>query len=205
MLGIAIAAPKTQNSDAAHFIAWKRDGWLASYLPEEVASHYPAQHKDADGMYASWRISSSPAKAPPYHRTNGHGGCPQSHGARLFYSWAMGSECQPLNVNSAGLRSAHALVRQRPGQKPLQAIKLMQEDPVAVASQSEAIKARYNAFSGSRGYGGCGEANAPVGGVSRHRWHPSALMQSQDGATDAQAEAAQAAQRPEPIPYSIQR
>lgn len=46
----------TQSSDAAHFISWKRDGLLESYLPEEVASHYPPQHKDADGMFASWRI-----------------------------------------------------------------------------------------------------------------------------------------------------
>ena len=31
-----------QSSDGAHFIAWKREGLLASYLPEEVAAHYPA-------------------------------------------------------------------------------------------------------------------------------------------------------------------
>jgi iron(III) transport system substrate-binding protein len=45
-----------QSSDAAHIIAWKRDGLLVSYLPEEVAAHYPAQHRDASGMFASWRI-----------------------------------------------------------------------------------------------------------------------------------------------------
>ena len=46
----------TQSSDAAHFITWKRSGMLASYLPEDVAQYYPAGHKDADGMYATWRV-----------------------------------------------------------------------------------------------------------------------------------------------------
>lgn len=44
------------SSDAAHFIVWKRDGLLAPYLPEDVALHFPAEHKDVDGMFASWRI-----------------------------------------------------------------------------------------------------------------------------------------------------
>jgi iron(III) transport system substrate-binding protein len=49
-----------QTSDAAHFIVWKRDGWLAPFVPEDVARFYPAEHKDADGMFASFRISLSP-------------------------------------------------------------------------------------------------------------------------------------------------
>ena len=44
------------RSDAAHFIVWKRDGLLAPYVPEDVAKHYPAEHKDADGMFASFRV-----------------------------------------------------------------------------------------------------------------------------------------------------
>jgi iron(III) transport system substrate-binding protein len=43
------------SSDAAHFIVWKRDGILAPYVPEDVAS-YPAEHKDADGQFASFRV-----------------------------------------------------------------------------------------------------------------------------------------------------
>jgi iron(III) transport system substrate-binding protein len=50
------ACDVAQSSDAAHFITWKRDGLLASYLPEEVATHYPLRHRDADAMFASWRI-----------------------------------------------------------------------------------------------------------------------------------------------------
>jgi iron(III) transport system substrate-binding protein len=48
------------SSDAAHFIVWKRDGILAPFLPADVAMHYPADHKDADGMFASFRVSLSP-------------------------------------------------------------------------------------------------------------------------------------------------
>jgi iron(III) transport system substrate-binding protein len=43
-------------SDAAHFIAWKRNGWLAPYLPEEVARFFPAEHRDADGLFATSRV-----------------------------------------------------------------------------------------------------------------------------------------------------
>jgi iron(III) transport system substrate-binding protein len=48
------------SSDAAHFIVWKREGVLAPFVPADVAMHYPADHKDADGMFASFRVSLSP-------------------------------------------------------------------------------------------------------------------------------------------------
>ncbi len=44
-----------QSSDAAHFIVWKRDGLLAPYVPDDVAKFYPAEHKDPDGMFATFR------------------------------------------------------------------------------------------------------------------------------------------------------
>lgn len=43
-------------SDASHFVAWKRNGWLAPYVPEDVAKFFPAEHRDADGLFASSRI-----------------------------------------------------------------------------------------------------------------------------------------------------
>ena len=49
------AVDVVNSSDAAHFIVWKRDGLLAPYVPEDVAK-YPAEHKDADGQFASFRI-----------------------------------------------------------------------------------------------------------------------------------------------------
>jgi iron(III) transport system substrate-binding protein len=53
------AVDAVNSSDAAHFIVWKRDGLLAPYLPEDVAKHYPAEHKDADGLFASFRVGLS--------------------------------------------------------------------------------------------------------------------------------------------------
>jgi iron(III) transport system substrate-binding protein len=43
-------------SDAAHFIAWKRNQWLAAFVPEEVARFYPAEHRDPDGFFATSRV-----------------------------------------------------------------------------------------------------------------------------------------------------
>ncbi len=48
------------SSDAAHLIIWKRASMLASFLPEDVAKHFPKEHWDPDGMYASWRVTLSP-------------------------------------------------------------------------------------------------------------------------------------------------
>jgi len=48
------------SSDAAHLIIWKRASMLASFLPEDVAKYFPKEHWDADGMYASWRVTLSP-------------------------------------------------------------------------------------------------------------------------------------------------
>ena len=53
------AVDVVNSSDAAHFIAWKRDGILAPYVTEDVAQHYAADHKDADGQFASFRAGMS--------------------------------------------------------------------------------------------------------------------------------------------------
>jgi iron(III) transport system substrate-binding protein len=50
------AVDVVNSSDAAHFIVWKRDGILAPYIPEDVAKFYPAEHKDAAGQFASFRV-----------------------------------------------------------------------------------------------------------------------------------------------------
>ena len=48
------------SSDAAHLIVWKNQGILAPFVPEDVAKHYPAEHKDADGMFSSFRLTLCP-------------------------------------------------------------------------------------------------------------------------------------------------
>jgi len=47
------------SSDAAHFIYWKREGWLSPALPEEVAKNYPAGSFDPQGFFAPMRASMS--------------------------------------------------------------------------------------------------------------------------------------------------
>jgi iron(III) transport system substrate-binding protein len=49
-------ADVVNSSDAAHFIVWKRNGVLAPHLPDNVARHYAAEHKDADGEFAAFRL-----------------------------------------------------------------------------------------------------------------------------------------------------
>jgi len=48
------------TSDQAHCIVWKRNGWLAPYLPEEVAQHYDKAYYDPDGLHVTTRILISP-------------------------------------------------------------------------------------------------------------------------------------------------
>jgi iron(III) transport system substrate-binding protein len=241
------------SSDAAHFIVWKRDGLLTPFVSEDMAKHYPAEHIDPDGMFASWRIylstiayntnlvkaedapksyadlldpkwsgkmvKSHPgysgstmtathqltrdlgweymeklakqkimqvqsASDPPkklalgeravmvdgvdyliyllkdkgqpieiVHAAEGTPlvigpsaiakNAPNPNAARLFHAWSMSAEAQQLNVDLGGLYSAHPLVKDRPGRKPLKDIKTLKEDPVAVEKLADEIKEKY--------------------------------------------------------------
>ena len=44
------------TTDAAHALAWKREGWLAPYVPVDVAQHFAREHVDPDGTFATLRI-----------------------------------------------------------------------------------------------------------------------------------------------------
>ena len=48
------------TADQAHCIIWKRNGWLAPYLPEEVAKHYDKRFYDSEGLHVTTRILVSP-------------------------------------------------------------------------------------------------------------------------------------------------
>ncbi|HEX3858010.1 MAG TPA: extracellular solute-binding protein, partial [Pseudolabrys sp.] len=50
------AVDVANSSDAAHLIVWKKQGLLEPYVPEDVAKFYPADHKDPDGQFASFRV-----------------------------------------------------------------------------------------------------------------------------------------------------
>jgi iron(III) transport system substrate-binding protein len=248
------AADVVNSSDAAHLIVWKREGLLAPYVPEDVARFYPTEHKDPDGMFATWRAwlsviaynttlvkaeeaprsfadlldpkwkgkivkahpgysgtiltatyqmardlgwsyfeklakqnimqvqsSADPPKklalgeraimadgneynifllkeaAQPVELVYPAEGAPlivgpnavfknapNPNAARLFQSYMFSAEAQQLMSDVGGLRSMHPAVKEKPGRTPLRDIKLMKDDPVAVESQSDQIKARYS-------------------------------------------------------------
>ena len=50
------AADVVTTADASHVISWKRNGWLAPFMPEEVAKYFPSEYRDADGLFATSRI-----------------------------------------------------------------------------------------------------------------------------------------------------
>ena len=244
------AVDLANSSDASHLVLWKNNGWLAPYVPEDVAKYYPADHKDPDGMFASFRIflciiayntglvkkeeapksfadlllpkwkgkivkahpgysgtimtatfqmsrdlgwgyfeklakqnvlqvqsASVPPKklalgeravqadgveylifrekesGKPVYATEGtplivgpngiFKAAPNPNAARLFQSYCFTPECQQLNVNLGGLRSAHPHVKDKPGRVPLSKIKLMKDDAAGVLKHAEEIKAHY--------------------------------------------------------------
>ncbi len=243
------------SSDAAHFIVWKREGLLEPCLPEDVANHYPPEHFDPDGTYASWRLMLSviayntqlvkPEDAPKSFKdlldpkwtgklVKAHPGysgmimtathqiardlgwdyleklakqkvmqvqsaadpmkkvvlgeravmadggdytiylmqekgdpiaivypeegtplvtgpsavmkrAPNPNAAKLFHCWSFTQDAQQLAVEIGGLRSAHKLVTERKGRKPLSEIKLMKEDAAEVEKLADEIKKKYAA------------------------------------------------------------
>ena len=250
------ACDTVNSSDAAHFIVWKREGLLAACEPEDVAKHYPPEHKDPDGMYASWRImlsviaynttlvkaedapksfkdlldpkwSGKLVKSHPGYSgmtmTATHqmardlgweyfdklakqrvmqvqsaadpvkkvvlgerpvmvdGGdytiyllqekgdpvaivypqegtplitgpsavmkqAPHPNAAKLFHCWSFTAPAQQLAIDIGGLRSAHALTKERPGRKPLAEIKTMKENAAEVEKMADEIKAKYASY-----------------------------------------------------------
>ena len=250
------AVDVVNSADGAHFVLWKRNGWLAPYLPDEVARFFPSEHYDADGLYITTRIwlssmgyntnlvkaedapksfadlldpkwagkivkahpgysgtiltatfqtardvgwdyyeklakqrvlqvqsASDPPKklalgersvmadgieygifqlkeggqpVEPVYATEGSPliigpngvmkSAPNPNAAKLFQSFMLSAECQQFNVDLGGLRTAHALVKDKPGRKPFNEIKVMKDDAAAVERDSEEIKKRYTQY-----------------------------------------------------------
>ena len=252
--GSGINAVDVANStDPAHYLDWKSKDWLAAYLPDDVAKHFPADQIDSDGMYATscgwietigfntnlvkpddapksyadlldpkWQgkiVKAHPgysgaimtatfvlsrelgwqffeklaqqkvlqvqsAADPPKKLLLGERAimadgndynllllkdqgkpveavyagegspliivpsgvfrnAPNPNAARLFQSFFFSAEGQQMLVDEFAHRSFHGQVKEKPGHKPLSAIKLLKSDPAAVLAQSEEIKARY--------------------------------------------------------------
>jgi iron(III) transport system substrate-binding protein len=248
------AVDVVNSSDAAHLIVWKTKGWLAPFVPEDVARYYPAEHKDPDGTFASFRIFLCPmgyntnlvkaeeapksyadildpkwagkivkahpsysgtiltatfqiardigweffeklakqrimqvqsASDPPKKLALGEralmadgieygmfqakergqpveliypaegtplivgpnaifSGAPNPNAARLLQCYMFTAECQQLSIDHGGLRSAHALTKEKPGRTPMAQIKTMRDDAAAIEKQSTELKKRYS-------------------------------------------------------------
>jgi iron(III) transport system substrate-binding protein len=248
------AVDVVNSSDAAHFIVWKQQGLLAPFVPEDVAKHFPDEHKDPEGTSASFRLFLCPIAyntelVKPEDAPNSYAGlldarwagklvkahpsysgtiltatfqiardlgwqyfeklarqrvmqvqsasdppkklalgeravmadgveyavfqlkesgkpiepiypsegtpliigpngifkaAPNPNAARLLQCYLFTAACQQLGIDFGGLRSVHALTREKPGRKPLADIKLMKDDPAGVEKQGSEIKVRYS-------------------------------------------------------------
>jgi iron(III) transport system substrate-binding protein len=54
------AVDVANTADQAHVIIWKRNGWLAQYVPEEVVKNYDKGYYDAEGFEVVTRVLVSP-------------------------------------------------------------------------------------------------------------------------------------------------
>ena len=68
---------------------------------------------------------------------------PNPNAAKLFQSYCFTPDAQRIVIDSGGLRSLHAQVKEHAGRKAFADIKLMKEDAAGAEAQSEEIKARY--------------------------------------------------------------
>lgn len=71
---------------------------------------------------------------------------PHPNAARLFESFLFSTEGQQLLVDIGAMRSWHSQVKERAGRVPLNAIKLMKEDPAGVERSIEEVKKRYTSY-----------------------------------------------------------
>ena len=54
------AVDVVNSADQAHVIIWKRNGWLAQYLPEDVVKYYDKKYYDPEGFQLVTRVLVSP-------------------------------------------------------------------------------------------------------------------------------------------------
>jgi iron(III) transport system substrate-binding protein len=50
------AGDVVNSADAAHFLPWKKSGWLIPFVTEDMVKHFPPDYRDPDGMFATTRV-----------------------------------------------------------------------------------------------------------------------------------------------------
>ena len=68
---------------------------------------------------------------------------PNPNAARLFTAWSFTAEAQQVNIDIAGLRSAHPRTKDHAGAAKFSDIKLLREEANVVADKADEIKAQY--------------------------------------------------------------
>src|SRR5262249_10975643 len=96
--------------------------------------------EDGKAIEVVYAIEGSPSIVQP---SAVFAAAPHPDAARLFQNYLFSVGGQELVVNLGGLRSLHALVKDRTGRTPLSAIEVWKDDP-AVETQGEEIKRRYS-------------------------------------------------------------
>ena len=66
--------------------------------------------------------------------------------ARLFQNWMCSAEGQQTLVDISAQYVPHGQAKPKPGRRPLGDIKAMKDDPAAVLTQADEIKAKYTAI-----------------------------------------------------------
>jgi len=74
---------------------------------------------------------------------------PHPNAARVLENFLFTAKIQQLTVNEGGTRSVHPDVKEPPGRTPLNTIKILTDDPVAMLPQITDIKKRYTALFGN--------------------------------------------------------
>ena len=54
------AVDVVNTADQSHCIVWKKNGWIAPYLPEEVVKYYDKEFYDPEGFEVVTRVLVSP-------------------------------------------------------------------------------------------------------------------------------------------------
>jgi iron(III) transport system substrate-binding protein len=71
---------------------------------------------------------------------------PNPNAARLFQNWMCSGEGQQALVDLSAQYVPHTQAKPKPGRRPLTDIKFMKDDPAAVLTQADVIKAKYTAI-----------------------------------------------------------
>ena len=74
---------------------------------------------------------------------------PHPNAARVLENFLFTAKIQQLTVNEGGTRSVHPDVKEPPGRTPLNSVKILTDDPVAMLPQIAEIKKRYTALFGN--------------------------------------------------------